>query len=49
MLPELPLAAWEPTKQTLHLWLQIVGKVKLARRRSATTGGTRRSSPESVA
>jgi uncharacterized protein DUF5996 len=26
MLPELPLAAWEPTKQTLHLWLQIVGK-----------------------
>jgi len=30
MLPELPLAAWEPTKQTLHLWLQIVGKVKLA-------------------
>ena len=30
MLPELPLAAWEPTKQTLHLWLQIVGKVKLS-------------------
>lgn len=29
MLPELPLPAWEPTKQTLHLWLQIVGKVKL--------------------
>ena len=28
-LPELPLAAWEPTKTTLHLWAQIVGKVKL--------------------
>jgi Family of unknown function (DUF5996) len=29
-LPELPLAAWEPTKNTLHLWGQIVGKVRLA-------------------
>jgi hypothetical protein len=29
-LPELPLEAWEPTKNTLHLWAQIVGKVKLA-------------------
>jgi len=29
-LPELPLEAWEPTKATLHLWAQIVGKVKLA-------------------
>jgi hypothetical protein len=29
-LPELPLAAWEPTKDTLHLWAQIVGKIKLA-------------------
>jgi hypothetical protein len=29
-LPELPLEAWEPTKITLHLWVQIVGKVKLA-------------------
>ena len=29
MLPDIPLAAWEPTKLTLHLWLQIVGKVKL--------------------
>jgi hypothetical protein len=28
-LPELPYAAWEPTKETLHLWAQIVGKVKL--------------------
>ena len=29
-LPELPLEAWEPTKTSLHLWIQIVGKVKLA-------------------
>jgi uncharacterized protein DUF5996 len=29
-LPELPLAGWEPTKNTLHLWAQIVGKVRLA-------------------
>jgi hypothetical protein len=29
-LPELALDAWEPTKQTLHLWAQIVGKVRLA-------------------
>jgi hypothetical protein len=29
-LPELPLEGWEATKQTLHLWAQIVGKVRLA-------------------
>ena len=29
-LPELPLEPWEPTKRTLHLWTQIVGKVRLA-------------------
>jgi hypothetical protein len=29
-LPELPLDGWEPTKDTLHLWTQIVGKVRLA-------------------
>jgi hypothetical protein len=29
-LPPLPLADWEPTKVTLHLWAQIVGKVKMA-------------------
>ncbi len=27
--PPLPLAAWEDAKITLHLWLQIVGKIKL--------------------
>ncbi|MDX6594042.1 MAG: hypothetical protein QOJ13_3238 [Gaiellales bacterium] len=29
-LPELPYEDWRRTKQTLHLWAQIVGKVKLA-------------------
>ena len=29
-LPALPYPGWEPTKETLHLWAQIVGKVKLA-------------------
>ena len=29
-LPALPLEDWEATKDTLHLWAQIVGKVKLA-------------------
>jgi hypothetical protein len=29
-LPPLPYPDWEPAKETLHLWAQIVGKVKLA-------------------
>lgn len=29
-LPALPLTEWEPTKDTLHLWVQIVGKVRMA-------------------
>jgi len=29
-LPELPYEAWEATKHTLHLYAQIVGKIKLA-------------------
>src|SRR5437016_13105217 len=28
--PELPSAAWKDTRDTLHLWTQIVGKVRLA-------------------
>jgi hypothetical protein len=28
-LPELPLDAWENSKMTLHLYLQIVGKIRL--------------------
>jgi hypothetical protein len=30
LLPELPLSEWEKTKDTLHLWAQIVGKVRMA-------------------
>jgi hypothetical protein len=30
MLPALPLAGWEATLDTLHLWVQIVGKVRMA-------------------
>ena len=29
--PELPYAAWKDACQTLHLWTQIVGKIRLAR------------------
>lgn len=29
-LPPLPLEGWEQTKDTLHLWAQIVGKIRLA-------------------
>ena len=29
-LPELPLDEWEATKNTLHMWVQIVGKVRMA-------------------
>ena len=28
--PELPLEAWQDTYATLHMWTQIVGKVRLA-------------------
>src|SRR5438132_8588465 len=28
--PDLPHAAWRDTAATLHLWMQIVGKVRLA-------------------
>src|SRR6478736_7238217 len=27
--PELPYAAWKNTRDTLHLWTQVVGKVRL--------------------
>src|ERR1700759_4461569 len=29
--PELPTAAWRATYDTLHLWSQIVGKIRLTR------------------
>jgi Family of unknown function (DUF5996) len=28
--PDLPFAAWAETRETLHLWAQVVGKLKLA-------------------
>src|SRR6202023_2532406 len=28
--PDLPYAAWKDTRDTLHLWAQIVGKIRLA-------------------
>ena len=28
--PELPWTEWKPTLDTLHMWLQVVGKVRLA-------------------
>src|SRR5260370_40230255 len=28
--PELPLEAWEDTRATLHMWTQIVGKIRMA-------------------
>ena len=30
ILPPLPYEEWQPTKDTLHLWVQVVGKVRLA-------------------
>ena len=29
-LPPLPLGAWEDTKETLHRYAQVVGKIRLA-------------------
>ena len=28
--PELPVAAWQDTRDTVHLWTQVVGKVRMA-------------------
>lgn len=28
-LPALPLAQWQATKDTLHMWLQVIGKLRL--------------------
>ena len=29
--PELPTGAWRDTYETLHLWTQIIGKIRLVR------------------
>jgi Family of unknown function (DUF5996) len=30
MWPPLPLAEWRDTHDTLHMWMQMVGKTRLA-------------------
>ena len=29
--PELPLAAWRESYETLHLWTQVIGKIRFSR------------------
>jgi hypothetical protein len=38
--PSLLLAEWQDTHATLHMWMQIVGKTRLALARERITGGT---------
>ena len=40
VFPPLPLAEWADTKETVHRFLQVVGKLRLANAPGATTGGT---------
>ena len=47
--PSLPLEAWSDTYATLHLWTQIVGKIRLAQSPGSTTPGTSRSMSRLVA
>jgi hypothetical protein len=37
--PALPLAAWADTYATLHMWTQIVGKIRLKLSPRPTIGG----------
>lgn len=39
-LPALPLEEWEQTKDTLHPYSQVVGKVRLASTWPRNPGGT---------
>lgn len=44
--PDLPLQEWQDTYATLHMWTQIVGKIRLRLSpRSTTTGMCRSTSP----
>jgi hypothetical protein len=38
--PRLRLADWADVRDTLHMWTQIVGKIRRPTRRRSTTGGT---------
>ena len=37
--PALRVADWEDTRDTLHMWTQLVGKIRLAAAPMTTTGG----------
>ena len=41
--PELPYEAWKDTYATLHLWTQIVGKIRLVQTPGSIIPGTSRS------
>ena len=47
--PSLPLEAWSDTYATLHMWTQIVGKIRLAQSPGSITGGTSRSTSRRAA
>lgn len=38
--PAIPYEAWADTAATLHMWTQIVGKIRMCSRRGSTTPGT---------
>lgn len=38
--PSLPLEEWQDTYATLHMWTQIVGKIRLAQTPLVIIGGT---------
>ena len=48
-LPELQLAGWRATKDTLHLYCQILGEIRLATTPPRITGGTSRCTSMSAA
>ncbi len=37
--PSLRVEDWAPTRDTLHMWTQIVGKIRMAHTPLVTTGG----------
>ncbi len=37
--PELPYSRWKDTYETLHMWMQVVGKVEWRRHRHSITAG----------
>ena len=36
----MPSLGWAETIDTVHMWAQVMGKIKLAQMPSSTTGGT---------